>query len=64
MTDGGPDLRKAPADDRPRPLLGVGFWVVIVLGALCVLAGAGVASMGPSLWPAKPAPPAASPAQK
>lgn len=64
MTDGGPSPPKDLTDDRPRALLGVGFWVVIVLGALCVLAGAGVASMGPSLWPAQPASPAASPAPK
>ena len=59
MTSPGPDLPKDPAEYRPRPLLGVGFWVFVAFGVLCVLAGAGVALLGPRLLPARPAPAAA-----
>ena len=60
MSQGEPD----PAAERPRPLLGVGFWLFIAFGLLCVLAGAGVVLLGPKFWapiPAstdQPAPPA------
>lgn len=59
MTD-QPDLPKDPAVYRPRPLLGIGFWAFMVFGLLCVLAGAGIAVLGPKLL-AKPATPIAAP---
>ena len=34
-----PDLPKDPAEYRPKPLMGVGFWAMIALCVLCVLAG-------------------------
>ena len=43
--------------DRPRRLLGLGFWAVMVFSVLCMLAAVAVATFGPRLWPAK-APPA------
>jgi hypothetical protein len=51
-----PDLPKDPAEYRPKPLMGVGFWALIAFGVLWVLAGAGVAVFGPRLLPPKPAP--------
>jgi len=58
MTPSEPDLPKDPAEYRPKPLMGIGFWAMIAFGVLCVLAGAGVALLGPRLWPSKPPPPA------
>jgi hypothetical protein len=43
-----------PAEYRPKPLLGVGFWALIALSVLCVLAGAAVATLAPKLLPARP----------
>lgn len=56
MIPAEPDLPKDPAEYRPKPLMGPGFWALIAFGVLCVLAGAGVAVFGPRLLPAKPAP--------
>lgn len=56
MSGDEPDLPKDPADYRPKPLMGAGFWALIAFGVLCVLAGVGVAVLGPKLLPAKPAP--------
>lgn len=53
--------RDPAAYARPR-LMGVSFWVLIAFGVLCVLAGFGLAKFGPSLFPAKPAPSATTPA--
>jgi hypothetical protein len=44
-----------PAEYRPRPVLGLGFWAVIAFGVLCVLAGAGVALLAPRLLANRPA---------
>ena len=53
------ELPRDPADyARPR-LMGVGFWAMIALAVVCVAAGAGIATFGARLWPAKPAPAAA-----
>jgi hypothetical protein len=42
-----------PADDPPPPrVLSAAFWVMMALGALCILAGALVATEGPRLFPA------------
>jgi hypothetical protein len=49
---------KDPAEYRPRPLLGLGFWAMIVFGVICVLAGVGVALLAPRLLPARPSAPA------
>jgi len=56
MSADEPDLPKDPADYRPKPLMGLGFWALIAFGVLCVLAGVGVAVLGPRLLPAKPTP--------
>lgn len=53
MPPAEPDLPKNPSEYRRRPLLGLGFWALIAFGVLCVLAGAGVALLGPRLLPAK-----------
>ena len=61
MSPPEPDLPKDPAEYRPKPLMGVGFWALIAFGVLCVLAGAAVAMLGPRVFPAgrePPAPPA------
>jgi len=47
-----------PAAERPRPLLGLGFWAVMAFAMLCVLGGVGVVLLGPKLWPPAPATPA------
>jgi hypothetical protein len=52
VSPGEPD----PAAERPRPLLGLGFWAVMVFAMLCVLAGVGVVLLGPKLWPPAPTP--------
>lgn len=45
-----------PADyARPR-LMGVGFWAMMALCVLCVIAGAAVVRFGPDLFPTRPAP--------
>jgi hypothetical protein len=51
-----------PPDDRPRPLLGIGFWVVMILALACVLGGVAVATLGPTLL--GPKRDAAAPAQQ
>jgi hypothetical protein len=61
MSSREPDLPKDPAEYRPKPLMGLGFWALIAFGILCVLAGAGVAVFGPRLLPPKPVAPAAQP---
>ena len=61
MSEPGPDALSEPTRDRPRALMGAGFLAVIAVSILCVLAGAWVGLMGPSLWPAKPAVPTAAP---
>jgi hypothetical protein len=33
-------------DPPPRPLLGPGFWIVLVLSLVCVLAGVAIATLG------------------
>ena len=49
--------------DAPSLRHGFGraFWIMIVFGLTCIVAGAVVGFLGPSLFPAKPRPPAASP---
>jgi hypothetical protein len=59
MSPPEPDLPKDPAEYRPKPLLGIGFWALIAFGVLCVLAGAAVAMLGPRLLPVDPKPHAA-----
>ena len=49
-----PALPNDPAEPRPRPLMGAGFWALVVFGLLFVLAGVGVTLMGPRWLPAKP----------
>lgn len=61
MSPREPDLPKDPAEYRPRPLMGVTFWALIAFGMLCVLAGAGVATLVPRLLPAQPTTPVAPP---
>lgn len=34
---------------RPRPLMGRAFWIMLVLGFVCVVAGAAVAWLLPGL---------------
>ena len=46
---------KDPAAYRPKPLLGVTFWAMLVLMLLCVLAGVAIADFGPRLFGPKPA---------
>lgn len=55
------DLEDAiPSRPRERRRgLGLMFWVVMLFGLLCILAGAAIATYGPKLWPVKPAAPAA-----
>ena len=40
-----------PDDDQPKPLMGRMFWVMLVFGFVCVLAGAAVALLLPRLVP-------------
>lgn len=47
MSPSEPDPPKDPAEYRPRPLLGPMFWAIVAFGVLCILAGAGVALLGP-----------------
>lgn len=53
--DRNPDAPKDPADYRPRPLLGLGFWALLVFGAICVVAGMLIAVFGPRLLAHRPA---------
>lgn len=62
MSPPDPDLPKDPAEYRPKPLMGIGFWALIAFGVLCVLAGVAVATLGPRLLPAD-RPPRAEPAR-
>jgi hypothetical protein len=57
MTPSDRDLAapKDPAEYRPRPLLGFGFWAILVFGALCVIAGMLIAVFGPRLLAHRPA---------
>jgi len=57
-----PSAPHDPAAYARRRMMGPGYWVFIAFGVLCVLAGYGLAKFGPSLFPAKPAPVAATPA--
>ncbi|MBX3483710.1 hypothetical protein [Phenylobacterium sp.] len=36
-----------PDNDRPRPLMGAAFWIMMALCAVCVAAGAAVACLSP-----------------
>lgn len=62
MSPSDPDLPRDPAEYRPKSPLGVGFWVFLAFGMICVLAGIAVALLGPLLMSPKdgPAPPAVS----
>lgn len=40
-----------PDDWQPKPLMGRTFWVMLILGFVCVLAGAAVAAFVPRLFP-------------
>ena len=67
MSPSEPNLPRDPAAYRPKPLLGVGFWVMVAFGLLCVLAGVAVTLLGPRLLSAKPeavAPSAPEPVQR
>jgi hypothetical protein len=46
---------KDPAEYRPRPLLGFGFWALLVFGVICVVAGMLIAVFGPRLLAHRPA---------
>lgn len=37
------------ADPPPRPLLGLGFWLILGLSLVCVLAGVAIATLAPRL---------------
>ena len=53
-----PDLPEDPAVYARRPRgLGLGFWALMLLCFLCVVAGVVVARYGPSLFPARTQPP-------
>lgn len=54
--DTGLSAPKDPAAYRPKPLLGVTFWAMLVLMLLCVLAGVAIAEFGPKLFAPKAAP--------
>lgn len=59
-----PDLPKDPAAYRRRPMSGLGFAALVAFGVVCVLAGAGLAVLGPRLIPGRDisAAPSAGPA--
>ena len=38
-----------PAEYRPRPLIGVSFWLMMVLAVVCVAAGVALAQFGPQV---------------
>ena len=44
---------KDPAAYAQRRLMGAGFWLLLVFGAVCIAAGASFAVMAPRLFPAK-----------
>ena len=48
---------EGPPDDefRPRPLMGRGFWALMVFALVCVIAGIAVATLGPRLLAGDPA---------
>jgi len=46
---------KDPAEYRPRRLLGVSFWIILVFGFVCVAAGVALAVLAPRLWAQRPA---------
>jgi hypothetical protein len=46
-----------PAAYRKKPLLGLGFWIAIAFGVLCIAGGYALARLGPKYLPV-PAPPA------
>jgi len=54
MSPTEPNPPRDPAEYRPKPLLGVGFWVMVAFGLLCVLAGVAVTLLGPRLMSAGP----------
>lgn len=45
---------KDPAEYRPRPLLGFGFWAILLFGLVCVVAGMLIALYGPKLLAHRP----------
>lgn len=47
-----------PAAYRKKPMLGVGFWIAIAFGVLCIAAGYALAKLGPKFLPppTQPAP--------
>jgi hypothetical protein len=49
-----PTAPRDPAAYRPRALMGVSFWVMIVFGLACVAAGIAVATLGPRLLAGRP----------
>ncbi len=55
MSTPEPDLPRDPGVYRPKPLLGVGFWVMVAFGLICVMAGVAVTLLGPQLMSARPA---------
>ena len=54
MSTTEPSQPRDPAGYRPKPLLGIGFWVMVAFGLACVLAGVAVTLLGPRLMPARP----------
>lgn len=48
------DAPKDPAEYRPRPLLGFGFWAILLFGVVCVVAGMLIALYGPKLLAPRP----------
>lgn len=46
---------KDPAEYRPRPLMGVSFWAMLVFGLVCVAAGMAVATFAPKYFANRPA---------
>lgn len=53
MSTPEPDPPDDPAEHRSSPLMGPVFWVFVVLGVLCVLAGIGVTLLGPAMLSAR-----------
>src|SRR3954471_13503943 len=54
---------RAPADDRPKPLMSLGFWAMMALCVLCVLAGAAIVLLAPKLLAGRPEPRAEAPSE-
>ncbi len=44
MTD---DNEPRANDKRPRRLMGLGFWIALMFGLACALAGLAIARLGP-----------------